>query len=191
MRARQAKGDPHSLSHFLDDLRIECIHEPPPAGAAIELAADQYGNLSYDDDFSTSRWRHFGEATASAPTHGGYRESGFWVGLKGGYAISTKVLQRVSAPRTMKELSVTANLMANSTDLGGAATLKIGPRGGELKWTASTMGRHNGPLTVVVPSDELQDFSEVDVVVELRSTSGVEQGARACATLNRLSIRAR
>jgi hypothetical protein len=172
-------------------LQIECIHEPPPAGAAIELAADQYGNLSYDDDFSTSRWRHFGEATASASTHGGYRESAFWVGLKGGHAISTKVLQRVSAPRPMKELTVTANVMANSTDLGGRATLKIGPRGGEPKWTASTMGRHNGPLTLVVPSDELQELTELDVIVELHSTSGVEQGAKACATLDSLSIRAR
>ena len=191
VRARQATGDPQSLSHFLDNLQIECIHEPPPAGAAIKLAADQYGNLSYDDDFSTSRWRHFGEATASAPTHGGYRESGFWVGLKGGYAISTKVLQRVSTPRPMKELTVTANVMANSTDLGGTATLKIGPRGGEPKWAVSTKGRHNGPLTLVVPSDELPEFTELDVIVELHSTSGVEQGAKACATLENLSIRAR
>ncbi len=191
VRARQATGDPQSLSHFLDNLQIECIHEPPPAGAAIKLAADQYGNLSYDDDFSTSRWHHFGEATASAPTHGGYRGSGFWVGLKGGYAISTKVLQRVSAPRPMKELTVTANVMANSTDLGGTATLKIGPRGGEPKWTASTMGRHNGPLTLVVPSDELQELTELDVIVELHSTSGVEQGAKACATFDSLSMRAR
>lgn len=191
VRAQQAMGDSQSLRHFLDNLRIECIHEPPPAGAAIRLAADQYGNLSYDDDFSTSHWSHFGKVTASAPTHGGYRGTGFWVGLKGGYAISTKVLQRVSAPRAMKELTVTANVLANATDLGGSATLKVARRGGKPKWTASTKGRHNGPLKLIVPPDELKELTELEVIVELQSASGVEQGAKACATLNGLSIRAR
>ena len=191
VRARQQKGDPRSLNHFLDDLQIECTHEAPPAGVAIAMAEDQYGQMSYDDDFSTMRWSHFGEVKPSAPTHGGFRESEFWVGLKGGYAISTKVRQRVVAPRPMKALTVTADVAANSPDLGGAATLKIAPRGGEPKWTISTKGRHRGPLTLVVPPDELKGLTKFDVIVELRSTSGIEQGKHACATFDGLSIRAR
>ena len=172
-------------------MQIECVHEPPPPGAAIMLASDDYGNLFYDDDFSTTRWRHFGETTPSAPTHGGYRGSGFWVGLKGGSAISTTVLQRVSAPRPMKELSVTVDCYANSPDLGGTVILKVGPRGGEPKWTGSTVSRHHGPLKLVVPPDELQELTEFEVTVQLRSTSGVEQGDKACATIDHLRIHAR
>tara|TARA_B100000029_G_scaffold392385_1_gene389383 strand:+ start:88 stop:1989 length:1902 start_codon:yes stop_codon:yes gene_type:complete len=191
IRVQQGKGHPQSLDHVLDHLQFECVHEAPEAGSAIKLAADGYGRLSYEDDFSTPRWRHFGKATASVETHGGFRGSEFWVGLKGGFIVSTTVVQRVSAMRPLQALTVIADCYANSADLGGVVILNISPRGGKSKWSARTGTRHNGPLKLTVPPDELRGIREFDVTIQLLSSSGVENGDRACATFGGLKIRGR
>ena len=46
----------------IDRLRVECVHQSPSPGATARLFTDAYGNLSYEDDFSTTRWRHLKEA---------------------------------------------------------------------------------------------------------------------------------
>ena len=43
----------------------------------------------------------------------------FWVGMVGGYATSTELLQRFSSPRPLKELVVTADCYADGKNLGG------------------------------------------------------------------------
>lgn len=175
----------------LDRLRVECVHQAPPAGAAAKLVGDAYGNLSYEDDFSTSRWRHFGSVKAQHDDHGGYRRGRFWVGMVGGYATSAELVQRISSPRELKELAITADCYADGKNLGGSAVLRIAPRGEEPKWETSTQGMHRGPLRVEVPGEELAGLREFDVRILLRSGSGVEHGERACATVNDLSIHAR
>ncbi|MBC8876611.1 MAG: hypothetical protein H8E44_44855 [Planctomycetes bacterium] len=175
----------------LDRLRVECVHQPPPTGATAKLVADAYGNLSYEDDFSTTRWRHLGSVTARHENHGGYREGKFWVGMVGGYATATEIVQRVSSSRELKELAVTADCYADGKNLGGSAMLRVAPRGAAPKWQVSTKGRHRGPLRLEVPSEEFDGLQEFDVSILLKSNSGVEHGEKACATVDRLSVHAR
>ena len=190
LRMAQKKGRSDILTHRLDQLVFECEHQPPKPRAIAQLMADQYGSLSYDDDFSTTRFSYFGEVKASAKSHGGYLSNGFWVGLKGGSAISTSVLQRVSAPKILKNLEVSVNCYANSPDLGGSITLAVTPRGQKkLKWTVRTVGRHGGWLTLKVPTKQLAGLRHFDVHVLLHSSSGVEQGSKACASVSALRIR--
>ena len=84
------------------------------------LVSDANDNLSYQDDFRATRWPHLGRLEVAHPTHGGYRDGGFWVGLKGGTATSTHLVQRVNSPRPLKELVVTANCYADSQNLAAA-----------------------------------------------------------------------
>jgi hypothetical protein len=173
----------------IDRLRVECAHRSPPAGATVELVADRYGNLFYEDDFSTTRWRHFGEMKAAHQSHGGWRGGEFWVGMVGGYATSTELLQRFSSPRPLKELVVTADCYADGNNLGGRAVLQVGPRDSEPKWQTASQGLLNGPLRLEIPADDIGDLRQFDVRVVLRSTSGVEHGSKACATLRSLIVR--
>jgi hypothetical protein len=190
--AGQSTSDSTALpGNRLDRLRVECTHQPPPPGATAKLVEDDYGNLSYEDDFSTLRWRHFGSVKAHHKDHGGYRRNGFWVGMVGGYATSTELLQRVSSPRELEELIVTADCYADGMNLGGSAVLQIAPRDENPRWETSTQGLHRGPLRVEVPGAELAGLREFDVHVLLRSTSGVEHGEKACATVSQLSIQAK
>ena len=175
----------------LDRLRVECVHQPPPSGATAKLVADAYGNLSYEDDFSTTRWRHLGSVKARHEDHGGYRDGRFWVGMVGGYATSTELVQRVSSSRRLKELAVTADCYADGKNLGGSAVLQVAPRGRAPKWQVSTKGRHRGSLRLEVPSEELDGLQEFDVSILLKSNSGVEHGEKACATMDHLSVYAR
>ena len=71
------------------------------------------------------------------------------------------------------------------------AGLHVAPRGAEPKRQAATQGLHRGPLQVEVPPGELGDLQEFDVHVLLRSTSGVEHGTKACATLRALKVEGR
>ncbi len=191
--AGRIANPPHNdlPANQLDRLRVECVHRPPPAGAAAKLVEDAYGNLFYEDDFSTSRWRHFGSVKARHDDHGGYRDGKFWVGMVGGYATSTELVQRVLSPRELKELAVTADCYADGKNLGGFAALQIAPRGEDPKWETSTQGLHRGPLRVEVPSGQLTGLREFDIRVLLRSTSGVEHGEKACVTLDHLTVRGR
>ena len=175
----------------LDRLRVQCVHRPPPSGATAKLVGDDYGNLSYEDDFSTSRWRHLGSVKVAHKDHGGYRGGKFWVGMAGGYATSTELVQRISSPREVKELAVTADCYADNRNLGGSAVLQIAARGAPAKWQVSTQGLHRGPLRLDVAPAELNGLREFDVRLVLRSTSGVEGGQRACATVQRLQIDAK
>ena len=196
---KQGAGDSTDLSHRIDQLVIEAEHALPDGDAVAKLTGDDYGNLGYDDDLSTSRWQHLGSFSTSHESHCGRRGSGFWIGLKGGFAISGQLLQRFSAGRRLKQLTVQVNGYANGPDLGGGMVVEIAPRGGKAIWKAAAKGRHSGPLVLEVPAkdlvgasarvpDGLQDF---DVRVTLTSVSGVEQGEKACATLNAISIRAK
>ena len=85
--------------------------------AVAKLTGDDYGNLSYGDDLSTSRWQHLGSFSTSHESHCGRRGSEFWIGLKGGFAISGQLLQRFSALRRLKQLPVHVNLYAHAPDL--------------------------------------------------------------------------
>jgi hypothetical protein len=175
----------------LDRLSVRCVHQPPPAGAAARLLVDDNDALSYADDFRSTRWRHFGDVSAAHPTHGGFRDGYFWIGLKGGTATSTRLIQRVSSPRPLKELKVSADCYADAPSLGGSVTLSIAPRQGEPRWSVTSQGRHDGPLSVEVPAAELKGLQEFDVHVTLSSSSGVEQGNKACASLKGIRIRAK
>jgi len=196
---RQSRGDSDNLAHRLDRLVIECEHQPPAAGSVAGLVSDDYGNLSYEDGFATTRWKHFGELAASHPSHAGFRGSAFWVGLKGGFVVSNVIVQRFHAPRALKQLAVSVTGYANSPDLGGSIQLEIVPRGGKPLWSTTSRGRHQGELTLEVPAKELSGKSakvsegirDFDVRITLRSHSGVEQGDKACATLDKISIRAK
>ncbi|NUQ62183.1 MAG: hypothetical protein HUU20_06830 [Pirellulales bacterium] len=175
----------------LDRLQVRCVHQPPAAGAAAMLVADAYGNLAYEDDFRSQRWPHLGRLEVEHPTHGGFRAGGFWVGMKGGYATSTKLLQRVSSPQPLGQLVVAADCDADGKNLGGSVALGVGPRGEEPKWEVRTEARHSGPLQLEIPSAELAQLRDFDVHVKLHSSSGVEGDDRACATVRGLSIHAK
>jgi len=181
----------HVAGNRIDRLRVECVHQAPPPGATAQLVGDEYGNLSYDDDFSTTRWKHFGRANVAHKNHGGHRSDEFWVGMVGGYATSTELVQRVSSPRPLEKLVVTADCYADGKSLGSQVMLQVAPWGAEPKWQAGTQGVHRGPLQVEVPSKDLGDLQEFDVRVQLRSTSGVEHGQKACATLRALKVEGR
>ena len=171
-------------------LRVRCTHQPPQAGAAAKLSSDLYGNLTYEDDFTTKRWSHLGRLDVGHPTHGGYRDRGFWVGMTGGFATSTHLVQRLSSPQPLKQLVVTADCSANGPSLGGSMTLSVGPRGEKPKWEVQTQGVRNGPLRLEVPVAELESLQDFDVHVTLHSSSGGENGDKACATLSKLTIQA-
>ena len=175
----------------LQRLRVRCVHQTPKTGAAATLVADANDDLGYQDDFQSTRWPHLGRLDVAHASHGGYRAGGFWVGLKGGTATSLRLVQRVYSPRPLKDLVVTANCYADGQNLGGAVTLAVGPRDAQPRWSIGTQGLHNGPLSLVVPREELAGVQEFDVHVALSSTSGVEQGDKACATLSGLSVRAK
>lgn len=174
----------------IDRLRVECVHQSPPAQATAKLVEDDYGKLSYEDDFSTTRWRHLGQIKVAHENHGGHRGDEFWVGMVGGYATSTELLQRFSttSSRPLKRLVVTADCFADGKNLGGQVVLQVAPRGAKPQWQATTQGLHRGPLQVDVPPGELGDLREFDVRVLLRSASGVEHGTKACATLHALRV---
>ena len=174
-------GQAGIAANRLDRLRVRCVHQPPQPGAAAQLVADDNDALSYQDDFEATRWPHFGEVTAAHPSHGGFRKGIFWVGLKGGTATSTHLVQRISSPRPLKELAVFADCYADAPNLGGSVTLSVAPRQGEARWSVTSQGRHDGPLTLKVPAEELAGLQEFDVHVRLSSSSGVEQGDKACA----------
>ena len=175
----------------INRLRVECVHQAPPPGATAKLVADDYGNLFYEDDFSTTRWRRLGQVEVAHTNHGGHRGDEFWVGMVGGYATSTELVQRFSTPGPLKQLAVSADCHADGKNLGGQVVLQVAPRGAKPKWQATTQGLHRGPLQVEVPPGELGDLQEFDVHVLLRSTSGVEHGTKACATLHALKLEGR
>ncbi len=185
------RGKAGVAANRLDRLRVRCVHQPPRSGAAATLVADDNDGLSYEDDFQATRWPHFGAVTAAHPSHGGFRQSHFWVGLKGGTATSTRLVQRISSPRALKELTVIADCYADAANLGGSVTLSVAPRHGAGRWSTTSQGRQNGPLQLKVPADQLAGMRDFDVHVLLSSSSGVEQGDRACATLSRIAVNAR
>jgi hypothetical protein len=186
----EAESD-HVAANQIDRLRVECVHQPPSSETAAKLVEDDYGNLTYEDDFSTMRWKHLGRVNVAHATHGGQRADEFWVGMVGGHATSTELTQRVSSSRPLEQLVVTADCYADGKNLGGQAVLQVAPRGAKPKWQAGTQGRHQGALRVEIPPSELGDLQEFDVRVVLRSSSGVEQGAKACATLQALKVEGR
>ena len=75
--------------------------------------------------------------------------------------------------------------------LGGSMTLSVGLRGEKPKWDVQTQGVHNGPLRLEVPAGELGSLQDFDVHLTLQSSSGVENGDKACATLSKLTIQAK
>ena len=166
-------------------------HQPPPADAAAKLSSDLYGTLTYEDDFTTKRWQHLGRLDVGHPSHGGYRDRGFWVGMKGGFATSTQLVQRISSPQPLKQLVVTADFSANGPNLGGSITLSVGPRGEKPKWDVQTQRVHNGHLRLEVPAGERGSLQDFDVHVTLHSNSGDENGDKACVTLSKLTIQAK
>ena len=80
---------------------------------------------------------------------------------------------------------------ADGKNLGGRAVLQVGPRDSEPKWQIASQGLLKGPLRVEIRADEIGDSRQFDVRVVLRSTSGVEHGSKACATLRSLIVRGR
>jgi len=184
-------GQAGIAANRLDRLRVRCVHQPPQPGAAAQLVADDNDVLSYEDVFQATRWAHFGSVTAAHPTHGGFRDGYFWVGLKGGTGTSTQLVQRISSPRPLKELTVSADCYADAPNLGGSVTLSIAPRQGQPRWSVTCQGRHDGPLSLPVPREELQELRDFDIHITLSSSSGVEQGDKACALLRRIQVQAK
>ena len=80
---------------------------------------------------------------------------------------------------------------ANGPNPGGSITLSVGPRGEKPKWEVQTQGVHNGSLKLEVPAGELGSLQDFDLHVTLHSSSGVENGDKACATLSKLTIQAK
>jgi hypothetical protein len=175
-------------TNLIDRLRVECVHQAPEGDATAKLVSDDYGNFSYEDDFTTNRWTHLGYAKVGHKNYGGHRGTEFWVGMVGGYATSTELLQRFSSPRPMTELVITADCYADGSNLGGKAVLQVSTRGADPKWEVATSGLHRGALKLEIPPAELGDLREFDVRVLLRSNSGVEHGSKACATLRSLTV---
>lgn len=184
-------GEKEVAVNRLDGLRVRCVHQTPPRGTAGRLAIDDNDAMFYEDDFRTNRWKHLGDVKAEHPSHGGFRDGYFWVGLKGGTATATRIVQRMSAPRPLSELAVMADCYADAPNLGGSITLSIASRDGQPRWQAMTQGRHDGILTLNVPVEQLEGLRDFDVHVQLSSGSGVEQGDKACAILRRLRIEAK
>lgn len=175
----------------LDRLRVRCVHQPPSPGATATLVADDNDALGYEDDFQTNRWRYFGESSAAHPSHGGFRQGHFWVGLKGGTATSMQLVQRFASLRPLKELTFIADSYADAPNLGGGITLSVAPRQGQPRWTITSQRQHDGPLTLVVPKAELEGLQSFDIRMILSSSSGVEQGDKASATLRGIRIQAK
>jgi hypothetical protein len=46
-------------------------------------------------------------------------------------------------------------------------------------------------LSLTVPSEELKELQDFDLHVTLSSSSGVEQGDKACAVLRRIQVQAK
>ena len=184
-------GQAGIAANRLDHLRVRCVHQPPQPGASAQLVADDNDVLSYEDDFQATRWTHFGEVAAADPSHGGFRDGHFWVGLKGGTGTSTRLVQRISSPRPLKELTVIADCNADAPNLGGSVTLSIAPRQGQPCWSVTSQGRHDGPLSLTIPSEELRELRDFDLHILLSSSSGVEQGDKACAVLRRIQVQAK
>ncbi len=176
--------------HALRQLHVSSLAETPPPGAAATLREDLYGNLSYEDDFSTPRWKQFGDLNVSHDSHGGYRDNGLWVGMIGGTAASVTLTQRLDLPAELKNLTITADCYADAKNLGGQVRLQVKPRGAATMWETATEGRHQGPLQLVIPEEGLAGARQFEIRLTLRSTSGVEQGEKACARVNALSIHA-
>ncbi len=170
----------------LDWLKVECIHDAP-ANAVASLSADQYGGLYYDDDFSTSRWEHLGSVDVNGK--GGYREGEFWVGSRAGSGSSVHLVQSVQSPGEMKGLTVSASAYANARSLGGGVELGVGPRGGPVRWSM-TAGDQEDWLDLSIPVAQLAGLRDFDVHITLKSTSGVDMGDTAPATVTALKIRA-
>ena len=192
LKMSQTNGSSVDLSHRLDELVIECEHFPPKPNASVRLHVGQYGSVSYDDDFTTPRWKHFGKLTASAKSHGGKRGASFWVGLQGGYVVQTTVTQRFQSPKPLKELHIETSGYANRAQLGGHLVVEVIPKGSpKPKWKQDSPDRFHGSMTLKVPPKELNGLKEFVVRYRLISTSGVEQGKKACATLERIRIRGR
>ena len=62
-------GKTDEPGNFIDQLRVRCIHQTPPAGASAKLVADANGNLSYHDGFrdpSLAAFGTFGRCTLDA-----------------------------------------------------------------------------------------------------------------------------
>ncbi len=69
--------------------------------------------------------------------------------------------------------------------------MSVGPRGEKPKWAVQTKGVHNGPLKLEVPPGRLGSLQDFDVHITLHSSSGIENGDKACATFSKLTIQAK
>ena len=105
--------------------------------------------------------------------------------------LAAKWIARAKRRQPNRQLVVTADCSANGPDLGGSITLSVGPRGEKPKWDVQSQGVHNGPLRLEVPAGELGSLQDFDVHMMLHSSSGVENGDKACATLSKLTIQAK
>jgi len=137
---------------------------------------------------TTRRWEHLGGLDPGR--RGGYRDDSFWVG---GYATSVRLVQRISAPRTLAELEVAIDGWCNAKSLGGDIVLGVAPRGEPVRWktgaTHEPDGVFDGWLKLRIPPEPLRNLRDFDVHVILNSRSGVDLGDKACALLRRLRIR--
>ena len=172
---------PGEFANRLDQVQVRCVPIPPEPGAKVTLIRNTYHELEYEDNFTTLRWKYFGELNASAPAErSGYRDSGFWIST-GPEVSSTRLVQRISAENLglPKELAVTVKAFADS-NLGGHVDLGIAPHGGKIQWKTSTDehqdneidGVYKGDLTVKVPPDRMRAIAgDFDVHITLRSAS--------------------
>lgn len=152
----------------------------------------EMAKLSLGDEFPNKKqwWANLKAARKTDP-----RRHDIWIiypgMMVGGHATSVRLVQRVSAPRPMKELTVTVQGYVNTKNLGGHLDLGVAPRGEEIRWQTSTDekegGVHSG-LALQIPPEELGDLRDFDVHIILRSTSGVESGDRDCANVSSLKI---
>ncbi len=172
----------------LDQFRVECIHQSPPKDAAGKLIADEYGSLSYSDDFALPRWQHLGELNVSHKKSGGYGKDGFWVSGVKGTTASTHLLQRFSTEEPIKQLYIDVNCFADEPNLGGSVSLQLAPRGQAPQWTVTTHGVHQGRLRLEVSGDELQTLTDFDLHITLKSKSGVDSNMQPCAKVESIQL---
>lgn len=153
---------------------------------------NNYGVYSYTDDFSSDRWKFYGELKVQHPHRGGYRNEEFWVGMIGGSSSTVNLVQKITLPEGVKGLKVGVECYADLKNLGGEVILMISPLGENPIQTVGTRDItkdvYRGNLELEISPDQIGDRRAFDVHILMRSSTGVDKPSRACASVTKLKI---
>jgi len=147
----------------LDRLVVKCTYDAPP-NAVAKLDQDVYGDVYYQDDFSTARWRELGSLEVSGAGYGGWqqysddlesraikgfwpartKQASFWVTSQTGARSKMHLVQRFTSPKALKHLKVMVN---NWTDKEkkGLVTVGVSRRGGQILWQTTSKDHEPHP----------------------------------------------